>query len=158
MFVDRFLGRIFEMPDAVFPEELLRPEQQDLAVFVAGVEAICEAQQRVARYYFDDGSVEAACPPVRALLHIMAHGHYEGRDVNDPVLRAMFTREALLASDWYQERLRVKQQRDIALWTRHAATGSAEAGRKLAEVSAPEYLRALHGTIGADPLGEAVPG
>ncbi len=36
-FVDRFLGRIFEMPGAVFPEELLRPEKQDLADFAAGV-------------------------------------------------------------------------------------------------------------------------
>jgi hypothetical protein len=31
--VDRFLGRIFEMPSAVFPEEILRPEKQDLGMF-----------------------------------------------------------------------------------------------------------------------------
>ena len=31
----------------------------------------------------------------------------------------MFAREALLASSWYQERLRTKQERDIALWRRH---------------------------------------
>lgn len=31
----------------------------------------------------------------------------------------MFGREALLASDWYRERLEVKQERDIALWQRH---------------------------------------
>ena len=30
LFADRFLGRIFETPDAVFPEEMLRPEKQDL--------------------------------------------------------------------------------------------------------------------------------
>ena len=46
LFVDRFLGRIFEMPGAVFPEEFLRPEKQDLAGFAAGVEAIVEAQRR----------------------------------------------------------------------------------------------------------------
>jgi hypothetical protein len=34
-----------------------------------------------------------------------------------PALRALFTREAMLASDWYHERLVVKQ-RDIALWAR----------------------------------------
>jgi hypothetical protein len=153
MFVDRFLGRIFEMPDAVFPEELLRPEKQDLAVFVSGVDAICEAQRRVASYYFNDGSVDAACPPVRVLLHIMAHGHFEGRDVNDPVIRGMFTRESLLRSDWYQERLRVKQQRDIALWTRHVDTvGEAIAGAGLARVKSPAYLDELVGTIGADPF------
>ena len=51
-FVDRFLGRIFEMPDQVFHDELLRPELQDRAVFVAGVEAICDAQRRVALELF----------------------------------------------------------------------------------------------------------
>jgi hypothetical protein len=152
-FVDRFLGRIFEMPDAVFPDELLRPETQGLEVFVSGVDAICEAQTRVAQHYFMDGSVDAACPPVRALLHIMAHGHYEGRDVHDPAIRAMFTRDALLASDWYRERLRVKQQRDIALWTRHVDTvGAAVAGAGLARVTSPAYLDELIGTIGADPF------
>ena len=60
LFVDRFLGRIFETPGAVFPEEMLRPEMQDLALFVAGVDAIVEAQRRVALNYFEDGSVEAA--------------------------------------------------------------------------------------------------
>lgn len=36
---------------------------------------------------------------------------------SDPEIRALFTREALLASDWYHERLATKQQRDIALWS-----------------------------------------
>ena len=48
-FADRFLGRIFELPGAVFPEELLRPEKQRLALFVSGVEAIAAAQRTVAR-------------------------------------------------------------------------------------------------------------
>ena len=30
LFAERFLGRIFETPDAVFPEEILRPEKQDI--------------------------------------------------------------------------------------------------------------------------------
>jgi hypothetical protein len=65
----------------------------------------------------------------------------------------MFTREAVIESDWYQERLRVKQRRDVALWTRHvAAAGSATARRQLARVSAPDYLTELRGTIGADPF------
>ena len=65
----------------------------------------------------------------------------------------MFTRDAVIESDWYQERLRIKQQRDIALWTRHvAATKSSHARRHLARVSAPEYLQELRGTIGADPF------
>ena len=51
----------------------------------------------------------------------MANGSYEGKDVHHPDIRAMFTREALLASDWYHERLETKQVRDIALWKRHVA-------------------------------------
>ncbi len=153
LFVDRFLGRIFELPGSVFPEALLRPEKQDMPNFVAGVEAICEAQRLVALNYFEDGSVEAACPPIRALLHIMAHGHFEGKGVDDPSVRALFTRESLLASDWYAERLATKQKRDIALWKRHVAAVDTPATRaELARVSAPAYLAELRGTIGADPF------
>lgn len=167
-FADHFLGRLFETPTMVFAEEMLRPELQGWDVFAAGIEAIVEAQTRVARSYFDDGSVEAACPPLRALLHVMVHGELDGMTLTDPRLRALFTREVTLASDWYQERLRVKQARDIALWGRHLAAveahrpedgelpdlverrAAAHAG--LARVRAPEYLDELVGTLGADPF------
>lgn len=169
LFVDRFLGRIFEMPGAVFPEELLKPELQDEAAFVQGVDAIVEAQRCVALNYFEDGSIEAACPPIRALLHIMAHGHWEGRGIGHPDVRSMFTRDAMLASDWYQQRLQTKQRKDIAMWQRRVA--ALEAFRReglpaininiakrlsiardqMARTSSPAYLEELRGTIGADP-------
>ena len=169
LFADRFLGRIFETPDSVFPEELLRPETQDPAVFAAGVESIVEAQRRVALNYFEDGSVAAACPPLQALLHIMAHGDWEGKGIEHPDVRALFTRDSVLASDWYQERLKVKQERDVALWRCHLvaleafrssaqsahvdiAARLATAQEQLARVSAPAYLEELLGTIGADPF------
>jgi hypothetical protein len=128
--------------------------------------------------YFEDGSVEAACPPLKALLHIMVHGQYEGKGVEDPSIRGLFTREALLASGWYRERLRTKQDRDIALWRRHlsslevfrsttrskaaAQTLDVEALLKtsreqLARVSSPAYLGELAGTIGADPFHCQIP-
>ena len=155
LFVDRFLGRIFETPDAVFTEELLCPEKQDLGTFVAGVNAIVEAQTQVARLYFEDGSIEAACPPLRSLLQIMAYGG----DIEDPALRSQFTRESLLRSEWYQERLQVKQCRDVSLWRRHleATQGGDAAKAQLARVSAPEYLDELEGTIGADPFHKQIP-
>lgn len=86
----------------------------------------------------------------------------------------MFTRDYLLASDWYQERLRIKQQRDIALWQRHVdylgrflhesshqtlidelklVERHRQAQQKLVELASPEYLQSLVGTLGADPLG-----
>ena len=151
-FVDRFLGRIFEMPGAVFPNDLLRPETQDPQVFAEGVEAICEAQRGVAQNYFEDGSVSDACPPIKALLHIMAFGQYEGKTVKDACIRSMFARESMLASDWYAERLKARQRQDIALWTRHVqATNSPLATRRLVEVTSLEHLKKLAGTIGADP-------
>jgi hypothetical protein len=170
LFVDRFLGRLFETPAAVFSEEMLRPEKQDIVQFAAGVDAIVEAQRRVARQYFEDGSVKAACPPLQALLHIMAWGSHQGKGVEDAGVRCLFTRQYLMESGWYAQRLRTKQARDIALWTRHLraierfqATGEAlrgvdidgrlaESRAQLARVSGAEYLKELEGTIGADPF------
>jgi len=154
----------------------LRPETQDPEVFADGIHNICEAQERVARRYLDDGSIEDACPPLKALLYIMAEGHYQGRTIHDPQIRGLFDREALLASDWYRERLEVKQARDIALARRqvqnlqeflelrHYADVAEEldiAGRlaraktRLTTVQDPAYLDALVGTLGADPLQPA---
>jgi hypothetical protein len=101
----------------------------------------------------------------------MVKGEYNGMTVEDPKLRAMFTREYLVSSDWYQERLREKQRRDVALWTRHVEAleayrdssltnrcnafdiegrlGTARA--HLAHVRDSSYLQELEGTIGADP-------
>ncbi len=163
-FVDHFMGRIFEVPGAVFPEELLRPETQGLEVFAAGVDAIVESQRVVAMNYFEDGSIEDACPPIKALLHIMAYGTYKGMTEKDPAIRSMFTREALLGSDWYHDRLHAKQQHDIALWTRHCDSLKAceasgidkelllpQASAKLKHVSADAYISELVGTLGCDP-------
>jgi hypothetical protein len=51
----------------------------------------------------------------------MAHGQYEGKTANDAGIRSMFTLEYLLQSDWYQERLKIKQQTDLQLWQQHRA-------------------------------------
>jgi hypothetical protein len=178
LFVDRFLGRIFETPGTVFTPEMLRPELQDMGLFAAGVDAIVESQKRVAANYFEDGSVEGACPPLKALLHIMACGAYEGNGLDDPRIRSLFTREALLASEWYRERLQVKQSRDIILWERHLRSleafraanevgsypdalnleGRLSAARsQLTRVSGNGYLAELVGTIGADPFHGQMP-
>ena len=172
-FVHTFFGRVFDNPAAVFTDEILRPELQDPRVFADGVNNIVEAQQRVAAAYFADGSIDDACPPLLALLHIMAYGHWEGKDARHPAVRELFTPEVMLGSDWYKERLRVKQQRDIQLWKRHVHALSEflalpshrdEAQRlgiqprldharaELARVSADEYRNQLTGTIGADPI------
>ena len=170
-FVHAYFGRIFDAPTAVFDEAMLKPETQDPASFVDGVRNIIEAQQRVATRYLEDGSVKDACPPLRAMLHILADGEYNGLHAGDSEFREMFSREYLMESDWYQERLDIKQLRDIALWTRHVdyltarmeqesgldqannmdlSTLITQAGEERKRISSPEYRAALQGTLGAD--------
>jgi hypothetical protein len=175
-FVRTYLARVFDNPSKVFTDEILQPELQDFDSYADGILHITEAQQRVAQRYLDDGTYELACPPLKALLSIMAHGDFEGHDAGSPTVRAMFTREALLASEWYQQRLQTKQYRDVELWQQakqriedymsdpHHLDVVEElqlekrlqyAKDYLKRVSSTEYLEELVGTIGADPMGMA---
>jgi hypothetical protein len=172
-FVRAFLGRIFNHPHLVFTDKMLRPETQDPAVFADGMDNIVTTQRRVAQLYFDDASIEMACPPLRALLHIMRDDAFEGKDLNRPEIRALFTRENLLSGDWYAARLAAKQSADRTLWQRHAATLEKfltrtsyadeakrlgiearlrRARQELERVKSPIYLKELRGTIGLQPL------
>ncbi len=172
-FVQRYFGRVFDNPATVFDDRILRPETQDPESFADGVQYIMEAYQRVALRYFEDGSIEEACPPLKALLHIMAYGHFEGKDERDPVIRQLFNREAVLQSDWYQARLKTRQSREQELWLRHLNSVSDYlqnqhgvspafreqleqrkelAAQMLEKVSAASYLDQLQGSLGADPL------
>ncbi|HEX8323713.1 MAG TPA: hypothetical protein VF595_07335 [Tepidisphaeraceae bacterium] len=169
-FVGQFFGRVFDDPAAVFDESMLRPETQSIDDYVDGVENIVDTQQKVASIYLDDGSVEELCPPLNALVHIMAEGTWNGKTEADPAVRAMFSRESVLASDWYQQRLARQQRVETRLLDRHTAyleqrlstlaDASAEratlAGRlawvkqERGRVTAPQYVESLIGTIGAD--------
>ena len=77
-FVQDFFGRIFNHPHAVLPIEALRPELQSPDEFADAVENVAATHKRVAEHYFADGSVESAIPPLRALLHVMREGSWEG--------------------------------------------------------------------------------
>jgi hypothetical protein len=169
-----FLGRVFTHPHSIFTEEILQPEKQDFALFADGMDNICSTHQRVAQSYFADGTISLACPPLRALLEIMANGQTsDGHGFDTPEFRALFTHERLLASDWYAARLEAKQTGDIALWQRHVRTleefcanpANADVGARLglserltaakaetARVAKKEYLTSLVGTLGVQPL------
>jgi hypothetical protein len=172
-FVRTYCGRVFDKPAAVFTEGMLRPETQDLAVFVDSMDNIVTAQQRAARALLEEGTAADASPPLRALLQVMAHGHWEDKTAAHPEFRALFSRESLLASRWYRERLALKQSRDVSLWQRHVRTltefmslpghrDEAErlgiqgrldlATTELERVKSRTYLTELQGTIGADPI------
>jgi len=172
-FVHEFFCRIFDNPSGVFTEDMLQPEKQDMDVYVDGIENIAHAMGNSAKLYFEDGIIEDACPPLRVVLHVMTYGHYHGKSIQDPEIRAMFTRENLLQSSWYRARLVKKQTREVALWKQHVAYLETflgrpgydreasrlnipqrllDARRELSYVSSPEYLESLVGTLGADPL------
>jgi hypothetical protein len=172
-FIHYFFGRVFNHPHAVFTDEMLRPELQDKDIFADGMDNIVATQKRVAKMYFDDGSIAQACPPLKALLHIMLNDQWEGKGLDNPELRRMFTREYLMASDWYAVRLAAKQKVDCKLWKRHveylnnflrkpnhediaSQLGTAErlvqARKTLGAVESPDYLKQLAGTLGAEPV------
>lgn len=172
-FCSKFMNRVFNEPQAVFNEKMLKPELQSMEDFVDGINNIVEAQQRVALNYFEDGSINVAIPPLQVLLNIMAYGHYEGKDISNPELRKLFEREYVINSDWYKERLLRKQQIDTTttinfityLKEYMAKPSNTEivqtlklqerlelAQTKLAYFKSEQYLKDLVGTIGADPL------
>lgn len=175
-FVRIYFGRVFAHPHVVFTEEMLRPEQQDPAVFADAMDNIVTTHRRIAQSYFDDGTVEQASPPLRALLEIMAQGATrEGHGLRAPEVRALFTRDHLLASDWYAARLHAKQQIDVAAGGRHVKSLDeflkqphhaevterlglrdrlAHARKELMRTGRPEYRESLVGTLGVQPLPE----
>ena len=152
---------------------MLRPETQDMDTFAQSIQNLTLTEKRVAEGFMKDGTYEALCPPLKALIHIMIDGEFEGKDRHHPEIRKMFNRDTVLNSDWYKERLLVKQQRDINLWTKNIEYLSrfinmksfAEASenlavpakletakKKLARVKSIDHLKFLDGTLGADPL------
>lgn len=172
-FAFRCMNRLFDEPLAVFNERMLKPELQGMEEYVDGINNIVEAQQRVALRYFEEGSVDSAIPPLKILLHIMAHGHFEGKDLNDPELRKQFDREVVINSDWYKKRLALKQDKDVKLLKSqiqyladfvNEATNAelveemqiaqriGKAKERLQHFESDAYLDELVGTIGADPL------
>jgi phosphoenolpyruvate carboxykinase (diphosphate) len=171
-FVRRLFGRMFDNPDKVFDERILKPETQDPEAYVDGIQHIVEAQQRVAEHYFEDGSYEAACPPLQAVLSVMARGSWNGKSIKDSEVRALFTRESMLASDWYRARLQAKRNADTLLWQRHLkylnkyvsqSTHAEvvermqlkqrirEAEERLAFFNTAAYQQRIEGTLGTDP-------
>ena len=171
-FVNRYFGRVFADPAALFSKEMLHPELQDEAAFRDGLDNIIETQRRVARLYFEDGSIEMACPPLKALLEIMVNGESDGNGLESPEFRALFDPDTLTESDWYQDRLRAKAAIDARLWSRHLKALTTfhdnpiyasdleeldipalrkRAQNELKRIEDPDYVRSLQGTLGADP-------
>ncbi|TWT59342.1 hypothetical protein [Rubinisphaera italica] len=171
-FVRNYFGRIFDHPLSVFDDKILKPETQDPESFYDGVKYICEAHRQVAEQYLVDGTYDQLCPPLQSLVKIMAHGSDDGVTVQDEEFRKQFTRENLIESDWYQERLKAKQVVDLKLMRRHQEylekwsqqpdavqlsermqieDRKAWVESKITEIKSEEYLDSLTGTLGVQP-------
>ena len=116
-FAHQFLGRIFTDPVSVFPEDMLKPELQDEDQYADSLLNLVEAGKLVAKRYFKDGCIERACPPLKALLEIMANGSWEGKSLKSKEFRSLFKPEAILESEWYLERLETRIDVTQNYWT-----------------------------------------
>jgi len=176
-FVSAYFARVFDNPNRVFTPQMLRPELQSIDDYADGVKNITEAQKRVAMEYFGSGGIDDACPPLRSLLHIMAYGEHDGLTAESPELRSMFTLDAVLNSDWYNQRLETQQLRDQVACKQQIAylekvMGDPQVSQefehldlparlqklrdRLANTQSPGYLASLRGALGADPLGASI--
>jgi hypothetical protein len=102
----------------------------------------------------------------------MRDGTWEGRGADDPEFRALFTREAVLESDWYRARLEAQRTIDVHLGERQArylekflqranyadVAVQLDIRGRLDRISAslqrgrdPQSVERLVGTLGAEP-------
>jgi hypothetical protein len=173
-FARKYFGRIFLHPHAVFTPQMLQPELQDPDIFATSVDTIVATHQRVAQAYFDDGTIDLAIPPLRALLEIMAKGaSAEGWLLTTPEFRALFERDHILTADWYTARLDAKQAAAAgraldgleAMQKFVTTPGNDEPSQRLdvpariegaqaeyAKFSSEGYRASLVGTVGLQPL------
>ena len=170
-FVTRYFGRVFADPASIFTEEMLRPELQDKESFADGLSNIIETQRKVAQLYFEDESFNYACPPLKALLKIMADPEEE-KKLRSLEVRSLFDTERLINSDWYRKRIEAKCTVDQRLWEKHYSalknfnadsvyTDEQEklnipgkiifVEENIAATKNSSYLDSLTGTIGVDP-------
>lgn len=173
LFATTYLGRIFDTPSAVFPDDILHPELQSMAEYVDGIENIAAAMEKSAKAYFEDGSVDAAIPPLKAVLSVMATGTYEGKTIHAPEVRRLFERDYVVNSDWYKKRLEDYRGQEIAymeksiayirnfiaekaepgsLSVRRAQTELARSKDRLEQLLAKDYLDLVDGSLGKDSL------
>ena len=172
-FVNRFMARIFSSPEVVFTDDMLSPELQDMDAFAESMMNLTLTQKRVAEGLKTDGTYDALIPPLRALIDIMIRGEHKGMNREHAGIRGLFTREYVLRSDWYEQRLKLKQQRDEAFWRKNIIYLKQKLNQKnlekmvqeldlkqkliiaqdeLDQVVSKKYLQDLQGTVGADPL------
>ena len=172
-FAHEFLGRIFTDPVSVFPEDMIRPELQDEEQYADSLNNLVDAGRIVAARYFKDGCIEKACPPLKALLEIMANGSWDGKGLLDKDFRKLFDPASILKSEWYHQRLDTRIEVTKKYWQGRIEYleefvkdhANKEASRKLDVEKrlmfsrdalsrldeSDEAISRIHGCLGVDP-------
>jgi len=167
-FASHFLKILFSNPNSVMPEDFLRPEKQDLAIYADSYDYMATTDRNIAKQYIEDGTVEGACPPLKALIYIMANGEYNGMKQDSQEFRDMFKAENVLKSDWYKERLTCRQtvetkklEKNLEYLnkqliekpklTEQIKKTISEVEEELKYVKSAQYLEDIDGSIGTDP-------
>jgi phosphoenolpyruvate carboxykinase (diphosphate) len=165
-FVHSFFGRVFNHPHAVFTEEMLKPELQDKEIFADGMDNIVGTQKRVAKMYFDDGSIAQACPPLQgAAAHHAPRrmgGEKSGRMRNSGNCSRAKTcwRAAGMPRGSRRKQkqfLRKPSHEDVAR-DLGVADRLKHARKVLEAVESPDYLKKLSGTLGVEPIAAYLAG
>ena len=159
---------------------------QDIKSYADSVKTIRVTNKHVAEMYIADGGADMAVPPLKALLYIMRDGEFEGLTLTSPEFRAMWTRENIIKSDWYMERLKCFQTKEVDRLQRgleymenfikgpdstpgdwkgkqivedlkiHDRISSTKA--QISTVKKPEFIQHLVGSLGVDPTLYSAPG
>ncbi|MCO6430040.1 MAG: hypothetical protein J5J00_04210, partial [Deltaproteobacteria bacterium] len=177
-FQREMFGLITSDSENVLDEEHRRPRLQDEAVYAKGQLSLIESQRKVAEGYLQDGVFDRVCFPVQKIVEIMANGvTSEGWSRKSPEFRKLFTRDAVLSSDWYAKRLEAQRKQEwirlevvkneikkeisaiekdppAAITEKRKAALRAQLQKTeglLSEVSSKDYLRRLRGHLGRNP-------
>jgi hypothetical protein len=113
-FATTYFGRIFLHPDVVFTDDMLRPEQQDLATFAESMDVIVTHPSAVAQAYFNDAASSWLCRRCAACWRSWPRARPRRLDAGQPrVPRAVHPR-VRARQRLYAARLDVKQAADVA--------------------------------------------
>jgi hypothetical protein len=166
-FIKIFAARVLSCPDKLFTNEVLRPEEQDMAIFADSMANIVESHRNAAAIIMSTEDIELAIPPLKALLDIMHSGNHGTMTMDSPNFRELFKRENVIGTAWYGERLKARQsyyEKHLKTGIKHLGTLAESLGENTAKasinarieklngelllVNSPEYLDTLIGTTG----------
>ena len=96
---------------------MLKPELQDPDQYADSLNNLVEAGKLVAQRYFDDGSIEKSLPSVTGLARGHAPWKLGRQGLLDQEFRSLFDPQKILASDWYEERLKTRLSVTRKYWS-----------------------------------------